>query len=294
MSILRWLGVTLGALALCGLAFIGWVYAVSEAHFRSFAPPPAFTQPIPEDAEAIARGARLAQTRGCAGCHGAALEGEVMWGAALAPNLPALARSETPATLEAAIRHGIGHDGRALYSMPSFNFVHLSDADLADLIAYLRTAPVSNETPQGEWAPWHERTLGDFMRRLAIARGEDGAIPKFLNLVPPLSQQNNPDPRIARGEYLAMTSCNECHGMSLRGDYPWPSNAPDLIVMSAYNEADFIRLMREGVPSSDAELAMMGPVARGRFVHWSDQEIADIYSYLYDISRRAIEAEDAP
>lgn len=64
--------------------------------------------------------------------------------------------------------------------------------------------------------------------------------------------------------------------------------------MGAYNEADFIRLMREGVPSSGAELPMMGPVARGRFVHWSDQEIADIYAYLSDMSRRAIEAEDAP
>lgn len=291
MLILRWLGFTLGALVLCALGFVGWVYAASEAHFRSFPTPSAFTHSIPDNEASIAHGARLALTRGCYGCHGAALQGEVMWGNAQTPNLPALARSETPATLESAIRHGIGRDGRALYSMPSYNFVRMSDEDVAALIAFLRATPVSNEAPPGDLAPWFERTRGDFMIRLEIAKGADGAMPHFLNLVPPLSQQDNPGPRIARGEYLAMTSCNECHGMSLRADYPWPSNAPDLIVMGAYSEDAFSRLMREGVPSSGAELPMMGPVARGRFVHWTDDEIADLYAYLIDMSRRAVEAE---
>lgn len=291
MAILRWLGFTLGALVLCALGFVGWVYAASETHFRSFPAPPAFTQPISEDAATIAHGEHLAQTRGCYGCHGAALQGEIMWGGVQTPNLPALARNESPAVLEAAIRHGIGHNGRALFSMPSFNFARMSDEDVAALIAFLRTTPVSSEPPPGEWAPWIDRTIADFMIRLEIAKGADGAIPHHLSLVPPLSQQDNPDPRIARGEYLAMTSCNECHGMSLRADYPWPSNAPDLIVVGAYDEEAFTRLMREGVPSSGAELPIMGPVARGRFVHWTDEEVADLYAYLSDMSRRVVEAE---
>ncbi|HVK80275.1 MAG TPA: c-type cytochrome [Verrucomicrobiae bacterium] len=291
MAIWRWLGLTLGALTLCALGFVGWVYAASEAHYRSFPAPPAFTQPIPEDATTIAYGQRLARTRGCYGCHGEALQGEIMWGNVQTPNLPALARSETPAALEAAIRHGIGHDGRALYSMPAYNFLRMRDEDVAALIAFLRTAPVSTEAPSGDWAPWFERVSTDFVIRLEIAKGADGAIPQHLHLVPELSQQQNADARIARGEYLAMTGCNECHGMSLRADYPWPSDAPDLIVMGAYSEPDFTRLMREGTPSSGAELPMMGPVARGRFTHWTDDEIADLYVYLTDMSRRAIEAE---
>lgn len=215
-----------------------------------------------------------------------------MWGAVKTPNLPAYVREHGAATLEAALRHGVGHDGRALYSMPSFNFVHLSDADVAALIGYLQSAPVSDAKPQGAFAPWHERTLGDFARRFEIARGADGAMPRWLSHVPALMQQANPNPAIARGEYLAMTSCNECHGFDLRANAPWPGSAPDLIAITAYSEADFTRLMREGVPLSGQELEMMSPVARGRFTHWTDQEVADLYAYLSDMSARAIAAEE--
>jgi len=291
MKIRRWILIGLGAVLLSPLTFAGWVYAASEAHYRSFPLPPAFARTIPTDAASLARGEHIARTRGCQGCHGAELQGEWMWGAALAPNLPALARSETPAALEAAIRHGIGRDGRALYSMPSYNFIRMRDDDVAALIAYLRTAPVSDAPPQGEAAQWHERIAGDFMRRMAIAFGDDGAMPRWLPEVPALTQQNNPNQAIARGEYLAMTSCNECHGFDLRAYTPWGDSAPDLMIVGAYSQQDFARLMREGVPMSGADLPMMGPVARGRFVHWTDQEVADLYAYLSDMSRRATGAE---
>lgn len=288
---LRWGLLALGAVAAAALAFVAWVYAASEWHYRSTPAPPAFDHPIPTDAASVALGARLTRTRGCAGCHGANLEGEIMWGAVETPNLPAYVREHGPAVLEAALRHGIGHDGRALYSMPSFNFVHLSDADVAALIGYLRSAPGSENEPQGALAPWTDRTLGDFARRFEIARGADGAMPRWLPQVPALTQQANANPAIARGEYLAMTSCNECHGFDLRSNAPWPGSAPDLIVIGAYSEADFTRLMREGLPLSGEELPMMTPVARGRFTHWTDEEVADLYAYLSDMSARAIEAE---
>lgn len=291
MKIWRWIALAAGAVAAAGLLFVGWVYAASEAHYRSFPTPAPFTHPIPETDAAIAYGERLTFTRGCRGCHGANLEGEIMWGAVQTPNLAAFARTQSPAQFEAALRHGIGHDGRALYSMPSYNFVRMSDDDTASLFAYLRTTAVSDVTPQGKFGPLHERVVTDFMRRLAIASGQDGTIPKYLDQVPALSQQGNPDPRIARGEYLAMTSCNECHGFDLRSHAPWPETAPDLIVVGAYTSEQFTTLMREGVPSSGAELEMMGPVARGRFTHWTDEEVADLYAYLTDMSRRAVEAE---
>lgn len=291
MQILRWVGLGLGAAAAVAVVFVGWVYAASEWHYRSYAPPAPFAHPIAEDTATVAQGERLVLTRGCRGCHGAELEGEIMWGAAVTPNLAALAREISPAQFEAALRHGVGHNGRALYSMPSYNFVHMTDAEVAALFAYLRTAPVSENPPQGELAPLHERIINDFNLRLTIARGEDGAMPKWLDQVPALAQQNNPNPAIARGEYLAMTSCNECHGFDLRSHAPWPGTAPDLIVVGSYTPAQFETLMREGVPSSGAELPMMGPVARGRFAHWTDEEVADLYAYLSDMSARAIAAE---
>lgn len=291
MSVMRWLGlVVVGVFVIAGL-FVAWVYAASEMHFRAFRAPTTFALEIPTDAAAVARGEHIVKTRGCAGCHGAELEGEVFAGVVTTPNLPAMARAHEPAALDGAIRHGVGVNGRALFFMPSFNFVRMRDADVADVIAFLRAAPVSTKAPSGSFAPLHVRVLGDFTTRLAIAKGEDGAMPRHLPLVQPLAETQNADARIARGEYLAMTSCIECHGMTLRADYPWPGAAPDLVSVAAYSPEQFTRLMREGVPMSGADLPMMGPVARGRFVHWTDEEVGDLYAYLSHMSQRALEAE---
>ncbi|MEZ5893749.1 MAG: cytochrome c [Parvularculaceae bacterium] len=266
---------------------MSWVYLASEFHARSFKQPPPFDHPIPTDAEAIARGDHLVRTRGCRGCHGDNLEGEVMWGAAVAPNLPQLARSAGPAAIEAGMRHGIDHRGRAMYMMPSFNFLRMRDDDVADIIAYLQTAPVVEKKLPKPKFPW--------ALRFAIAAGKDDFIPGFLYAVPELQRQDDPDPRIARSEYIAMTSCNECHGMTLRGDYPWGDNpedgAPDLIIAGSYTEEDFRKLMKTGIAVGERELRMMSGVARGRFAHFTDDEVTDLYVFLQDMSRRALEEQ---
>lgn len=278
---MRWIVRGVAALAMSALLFVGWVYIASEHHLRSFERPAPFTYPVPSDPAAIARGDHLVRTRGCRGCHGEALEGALMWGSAVAPNLAAYARSESQATFEAAVRHGIGRDGRGLYSMPSYNFIRMRDADLADVIAYLRSVPVvAKSLPQAS-LPWQVR--------LEIARGLDAAIPAYLDRVPPLQRADDPDPRMARGEYIAMTTCNECHGFGLRADTPWPEDetAPDLVIIGAYDEDSFQRLMRTGIALGDRELEMMSPVARGRFAYFTDQEVADLYAFLRDMSASA-------
>ena len=92
------------------------------------------------------RGDHLVRTRGCRGCHGDNLGGQLMWGYAVATEpherSPAMSRA---ADFEAALRHGIDHTGRAMYDMPSYNFLRLRDADVADIIAYLRAAPLVKE-----------------------------------------------------------------------------------------------------------------------------------------------------
>ena len=54
-----------------------------------------------------------------------------------------------------AIRHGVGHDGRALWVMPSLSFSRLSDEDLGALIAYLESRPQSitncQKEPSSHW-----------------------------------------------------------------------------------------------------------------------------------------------
>ena len=279
-SALRWLAGTAGALVLVAAAGLGWIYLASEAHLHSFERPAAFNTPIPTDGDSIARGEHLVWTRGCRGCHGMDLEGEVNWGFAVAPNLTAYARLHDAAVFEAALRHGIGADGRALYSMPSYNFVRLRDVDVADIYAYLRTAPVKHNELPAPSLPWPIRW--------DIARGNDKAIAGFLHLVPPLRRQDDADPRMARGEYIAMTTCNECHGFGLRADSPFgDETAPDLIVVAGYDEPAFTHLMRTGKAIGDRELPMMSGVARGRFAHFTGDEVHDLYTFLGDLAARA-------
>ena len=284
-NILRWGAVALGGAALAALLFVGWVYAASEMHLRSFDSPPAFAADIPSDATAIARGEHLAMTRGCGGCHGEQLQGQPMWGMVVTPNLASYARAQDAATFERALRHGIDHTGRGMYSMPSFSFMEMRDADVAALYAYLRSAPVVEGPKASTGMP--------FAVRLMIAQGQDDVMPAWIRNAPRLEHQSAPDTPLARGEYIAMTTCNECHGFSLRADVPWESDgrSPDLVaIMAAYPEADFVRLMREGVPLGGRDLELMDDVARARFSLFSDQELSDLYVYLNHRSTQALEA----
>jgi mono/diheme cytochrome c family protein len=279
----RWLLTTLGSLAFVAIAGLASIYVASEAHLHSFPRPPAFNTPIPTDAPAIARGEHLVWTRGCRGCHGKELEGEQMWGHAVAPNLPAYVRKHDAAVFEAALRHGIGADGAALYSMPAYNFLRLRDADVADIYAYLLSVTPKESALPTASLPW---TI-----RWDLARGSDQAIAGFLGLVPALRHAGNPDPRMARGEYIAMTTCNECHGFGLRADSPFgDETAPDLIVVAGYDQAAFIHLMRTGKALGERELPMMSGVARSRFVHFTDEEVGDLYFFLSDLAARAAAA----
>lgn len=281
---LRW-GLGAGAAVLCAALVLGaWTYAASEVHFRSFASPPPFSHPIATDSAGVARGDHLVRTRGCRGCHGNRLQGQRMWGYAVAPNLATYARQESPATFERALRHGIARDGRAVYSMPAYNFVRLRDEDVADIYAYLRSVPIVSAPLPRAHLPWPIRW--------EIARGRDGAIPKFLDKVPPLRRADDPDSSIVRGEYIAMTSCNECHGFSLRADSPFGDEAaPDLAIVSGYPFEAFERLMRTGKPIGGRELPMMSDVARGRFAYFTDQEVRDVYTFLRDVGARAMKGQ---
>jgi len=211
-------------LTLLGMAtaFAAWVWWASERHLASFAPPPPFTAAPPTDAATRAHGAHLAVTRGCTGCHGDNLQGDVfqndaLMGRAVAANLTTLMRDHGPSIFERAVRHGIGSDGKALYSMPAYNFVRLTDADIAALFAHIRRLPVAEPPLPAAW-------LG--LPRLMIALGDDFAIPAVIPKVPPLRWQGHADAAVRRGEYLAMTSCIECHGLSLRADDPFRPAGP--------------------------------------------------------------------
>ncbi len=273
------LRILLGLAALAGAgvaAWHGWIYAASEAYLRDVERPPAFAFPIPTDAAAVERGRHIARTRGCFGCHGQALEGKdfaEQWGAGyVAPNLAKHAQAHDAPALEAAIRHGIGADGRALWSMPSYNWAHLNDEDTADLIAFLKSAPEVEADLPKPYLPWSDRKAIVFEGAKHYA--------DWAKDVPPPSLGPDAAPQLQRGEYLARTMCNECHGLDLRGGFDVDYATPDLALVANYPEDDFRRLLTTGMPPDGRDLGLMTLVAPDRFAYLTDQEFEDLYAYL--------------
>ncbi|MGB0133340.1 c-type cytochrome [Dokdonella sp.] len=257
---------------------LGVVFALSEARLRDFTRDTVFEQPVEMDAGTIERGRHIARTRGCLGCHGQQLEGKDFgdqWDwpeRAVAPNLATYARDHDVATIEAAIRQGIGANGKALTSMPSFNFARMTDQDLLALIAFLKSAPVVEiELPQPKlgWAV-----------RWAFTNGEERHMAEWVDAVPTLRVDAKAEPQRARGEYLAMTMCNECHGLDLRGLSIFPPPTPDLAMVAAIDREEFERLIKTGVGLGGRKLQLMSLVAPDRFPELTDEEVDDLHVFL--------------
>ena len=210
---------------------------------------------------------------GCLGCHteidvrrpgsspvGGRLGAGARWADAnlpwvVAPNITpdkeTGAGNWTDDMLARAIREGIGHDGRALFSiMPYQSYRNMSDEDLASVVVYIRSLPsVRNRLPS---------TQIPFPLSFLINR-----LPQPVTGSVPVPDQSTP---AARGAYLAtMGICSYCHtpqdkgepiaGLDFAGGFVFslPTGVvasanitPDASGISYYDEDLFIQTMREG------------------------------------------------
>jgi cytochrome c553 len=258
----------LGIVALAVLVILG----VSEYRLRQKFDIAATDVAVPTDSAALARGRHLYVTRGCEGCHGQDVAGQVffnepMLARLVAPNVPKVIQAYSNPELARLLRHGVRPDGRGVAVMPSAMLYNLDDADLGALIAYLRTIPVKDD------AALPSTFMGP-LARVGLTLGQYNLEPASIahDAVRPA---NGPD-AIARGQYTAMTSCVECHGQRLEGKM----DAPGLSVVAGYSAAEFTRLMREGVPRDGRTLDLMARTSRGRFVNFTEEEVAELYAYL--------------
>ena len=275
LALLAFLAVA--AIVLTG-GWFAWVYVASERYLADVAPGPAFDYPVSTDPAVIERGRHMARTRGCFGCHGQQLQGRSFaeeWpevGVAVAPNLAKLAREQEPAVLEAAIRQGIGHQGKALWSMPAYNFVHLGDEDVAAVISFLRSAPVVEADLPEPGLSWGVR--------IEMSRGTAQHMADWAEAVPPLLLGPDADPQLRRGQYIAFTTCNECHGFDLRGS-PDLNGTPDLAILGGYPDEPFRTLMQHGEGiGGRTDLGLMTEVAQGRFAYFTEDELTDLLAFL--------------
>ena len=279
MSVLRVIAkVALGILALVVIAAGAMLFKGYRELHRRFETRDAVLS-IPTDSASIHEGERLARIRGCVGCHGSDLSGkdwfdEPIVARITSANLTEVARSYTDAQLERAIRHGISADGRNLIVMPSDMYYHLSDSDLAKLIAFLRQVPAASDTLR----PTRVGPLGYF----GLATGKFETTPSLIDHdAPRLDASPDAEP-VTRGRYLASTTCTECHGTQFEGG----DDIPALSIVAGYSEEAFRTLLRTGVPLDGRELGLMKSVALGRTANFTDQEIAAVFAFLRTLAAR--------
>lgn len=238
-----------------------------------------------DDAEA-ARGAHLYTVLGCVECHGAGAVGRVVFDAGpvalmVAPNLTpaALAERYNADQIAAAIRHGVGPDGRPLRFMPVGDFMNLSDADTAAVVRHLQTLPASDNDP-GEM---EIRPLGHVLAMLG----------KF-DLVPAADIDHAPrvrtsPPQAATAEYGAYLAqvCTGCHGKDFAGQHVpgTPPELPDAANLTphasglqGWTEADFVKVIREGKRPDGRELHGFMPWRV--YAAMTDEELRAIWLHL--------------
>ncbi|MBM3179250.1 MAG: cytochrome c [Chloroflexi bacterium] len=233
-KIFKWIGVVLGGLiGLIVLLAIG-LYFVGNARMNKTynIQPEAVT--IPTDEGSIERGQRWARSLGCTGCHGEDLSGTVMFddpalGYIPVPNLTAgeggAGRDFTDADWILAVRHGIDpHEGRPLLGMPSGDYSYMTDEDLGELIAFLKSAPPV------------ENDLGEirltFLAKVMLAAGAFGEEVLSAEIIDHSGAARpspvEPGASVEYGDYLVrIVGCRTCHGAELAGGkHPEPGAPP--------------------------------------------------------------------
>lgn len=228
----------------------------------------------------LVEGERLANIVGCwSGCHGKTGQGGAIdmdgYYSVTAPNLSAIIPFYSDAELVRLIRFGVKRDGRSALGMISYTFYPLSDQDLSNIIAHLRAQPSQPAAPR------HRRI--SMTARIRLALGQWQLAADQIDATRPRWGELPRNTAFERGRYLASITCSECHGVDFRGN-EFEDNTydggPSLAIIAAYGRNEFRHLMRTGASVSGRDLGEMGWVARNGFVHFKDEEIDDIRTFL--------------
>jgi cytochrome c553 len=283
----------LGILAAFLIALAIYIYWGSDRKLHrtlSYNPQPIT---LPTGADALAHGQHLAETRGCTTCHGADFGGANVidnpaMGLVSGPNLTtgegSVTKNYQTVDWVRSIQHGIAPSGRPLVLMPSEDFTHLTENDLGEIIAYVKSMPPVNRAS----VPIR---LGPVARGLMVA-GKfkfaadkiDHAAVHFETVTPRVS--------IEYGHYVAM-ACAGCHnpnfsgGKIAAGPPDWPPAAnltPDEHSdFKTWSEADFLTAIRTRKKPNGQQLSTVMPET---FAKMNDTELKAIFAYLRTLPAR--------
>lgn len=224
----------------------------------------------------VDEGRRLAQIFGCFnGCHGKRSDGGVFLDIPnvvklVAPSLPHLASTSSDSDLIRSIRFGIKADGTSVWGMPSYALYHLTDAQLASIIAFIRSEPTSD--------PVEEQSVFRPLSRLGIAMGDFRPQAETTSAMPERLDREQPGDVHAQGRQLAVTACAECHGLDLQGNPQFPS--PSLGIVRAYDQDAFRHFMKTGEALGGRGVGVMTQMAIRRFAALHPDEVDQLHAYL--------------
>ena len=247
---------------------------------------------IPADQASITRGEHVATIHMCQQCHTDNLAGQTAGAPIMitlsVPNLTSGAGgvgvTNTDQDWVRAIRHGVGHDDRGLVLMPSAVWYYLSDEDLADLIAYLKSLPpVDKQLPPTDLGP-----LGRVMLTLGQLPPEIIPNVTVIDHDSPRPVAPKPGVTLEYGKYLT-TTCTLCHGENLNGQTVREGGnmyvAPNLTrggEVGFWSEEQFIATMRTGVTPGGHPLSQFMPWKY--FGQMTDDELKAVWMYLQSLS----------
>jgi len=291
----RWIKWTAGAvgvvaLAVAAAAAVGWQLA-DRKMTRKVAlavQPVAYTS----DAQALARGKYLFESRGCADCHAANGRGRVFVddGKGLrivGPNITSggVTARYQPRDWVRTVRHGVKPNGQPLMVMPSEDYNRFTDPDLAALVAHVRTLPPRQGGPAVIELPLPVRVLYGFGAIKDAAAKIDHSLPP-AQPVPAAADARH-------GAYVA-NMCIGCHGEHLSGgkipggppDWPPAANLTpgENSAMARYPDADrFAAMLRSGKRPDGTAIKVMPFESLSKL---SDVDVQAVYAFLKTVPAR--------
>ncbi|MBE0669459.1 MAG: cytochrome c [Anaerolineales bacterium] len=292
-KVLKWIGIVIGSLlGLIVLVILGLALKGNSMLKKTY-DLQVETIPIPTDEAAVARGEHWVMAE-CIGCHGEDLSGapffEAPFATVNAKNLTTgkggIGSEFTDEDWVRVFRHGIGPDGNSILIMPSHAFRLFSDADLGDIIAYLKVAPpVDKELSEPNFNLLGKALLG------AGVFGDSIVIAETINnnAIDPVYPPAGVTPEY--GQYLInVSACRDCHGAELSGGKsadPSAIYAPNLTSggeLIAWKEEDFIKAIRTGLTPTNRQLDPL-QMPWEHYKNFSDDELKAIWAYLESLPR---------
>ena len=240
---------------------------------------------------AVARGKHLVTARyTCIACHSANFGGGVMVdafpiGRLLAPNLTLGKGSRTadyrPQDWDRIVRHGVLRDGHPAV-MPSVDFQNMSDQELSDIVAYIRSLPpVDNTVPTSTFGPVGKILVATGQMKFSASMVANHNAP---HLAYPPAEAASAD----FGKHLA-SICQGCHGPDLSGgpiaggDPNWPparNLTPDATGLKGWTYDQFVAALTMSRRSDGTALRSPMKEVAGYGQSMTDVERQALWGYL--------------